>query len=841
MRRPIIIRRIAVILVFSFAVVALALADGGTPAWRMPGIPEGANIPTTPFSAARWIWSGPRIGVGHTVYLRCHFNAPEDYTPDSRTKLQIRVDDFTEAIYLNGNKASVGGFAKAVRPGGNVFALQVRNAHGPGGALFRIFVGQADGSVRIYPSCSAVKCADKVADGWFMPDFDDSAWKSSYELCDVTVAPWARLDPAIARAFMTDDEWENYQDFRARAVAGLPEGLSGESEPDAHVVYKGWMPKISLNGRLLEPDFAFPCAAGKSPHQEAAAVKMASLGFKTTRISAQDFDFWKGEGQYDFSNLDWQARRLIKLVPDARLELFLILNKMREWCKAHPDDVVGYQTGPADPKAYDDYTQRVVRPSAASEAFREEAARIIAALGAFVRAQPWGKRVIDIRLGYGIYTEWHTYGMFEGPDSGPAMTKAFRGFLRKKYGSDDALAKAWGEPAATIEAADPPMMEERGPDVEVLDGARHRKALDFFQCNSEVSADLLLFMARKARSALPGRLVGAYYGYIFCAHPAEGANLLVDKVLASQDIDYLINPAAYTPDIRRAGGSYTLRAIPYTFHRYGKLCICEDDMRFHHLRRYDVSNDYATETPEESKATAKRNYLNRLFDGIGYQALDLSSGWHAAAFDDPSVLEGFHEAKRETAAAGDIGPDSGNSLAVVIDYRGRLKLGNKPHKKDRVRAIYAYAPAYLYRTGMTFDMMTLDDYLATKRPYRNVLFLNPDEADASLMAKARERAGTGALVCDGSFTSAEQYRALFEKAGIHAWTKPGSYVRHHGDLLMFHTAAAGRHAISLPAEFAGAVSLTTGRNHGGRQIDLETQGPHTELFRLTKNGNGESK
>ena len=110
------------------------------------------------------------------------------------------------------------------------------------------------------------------------------------------------------------------------------------------------MPKISLNGRLLEPDFAFPCAAGKSPHQESAAVKMASLGFKTTRISAQDFDFWKGEGQYDFSNLDWQARRLIKLVPDARLEMFLILNKMREWCKAHPDDVVGYQTGPADPR-----------------------------------------------------------------------------------------------------------------------------------------------------------------------------------------------------------------------------------------------------------------------------------------------------------------------------------------------------------------------------------------------------------------------------------------------------------------------------------------------------------
>ena len=263
-------------------------------------------------------------------------------------------------------------------------------------------------------------------------------------------------------------------------------------------------------------------------------------------------------------------------------------------------------------------------------------------------------------------------------------------------------------------------------------------------------------------------------------------------------------------------------------------------MRFHHARRYDVSVDYATETAEESKATVKRNYFNRLFDGIGYQALDLSAGLRPAAFDEPSVLEGLHEAMRETAAAGELGIDSGNSLAIVFDYRGCLKLGSKSYRNASIRARYANASAHLYRTGMTFDMMTLDDYVASGQTYAHALFLNPGEADPALMAKARARAGAGYLECGDTFDSADRYRALFERASVHAWTDAGNYVRHHGDLLMFHTANAGKHAISLPDGFAGAVSLSTGRRHDGGCIDLDVQGPHTELFRLIRN-KGEGK
>ena len=778
---------------------------------------------------------------GQTVYFRRVFDVPADYKPGGRTRIRINVDDYSDAMYLNGREIAARDFASAVRLGRNVFALKARNSHGSAGVLFRLFVDRPDGGVDVIASDTAVKCAENAPDGWFAADFDDSGWKPSYEVGDVTVPPWARTD-AFVRSFMTDSEWAGYQSLRESSAPELPDGeLANEPEPDAKIVYKGWLPKISLNGKILEPDFSLPIALGRSQYQDAAVVKLNSFGFLITRVTTADINFWKGEGQYDFSDLDRQARRLLKLAPDARMEIFLEFRKMAEWCRLHPSEIVGYAAGAPDQKAWDDLTQRVIRPSAASEAFREEIARVVAAFGVFVRSRSWGKRAVAIRLGYGIYTEWHTYGMYEGPDSGPAMTKAFRVFLRRKYGSDAALAEAWNTPGATISSAMPPTMEERGPDVAILDPSRYRKALDFFECNSEVTADTLLFLARKTKEALPGRLVGAYYGYVFASHPPEGVNLLVDKVLASPYIDFLSNPATYTPTTRRAGGSYTLRAIPSSFHRYGKLCVCEDDMRFHHARRYEVSNAYATETPEESKATAKRNYLNRLFDGIGYQALDLSPGWRPAAFDDPSVLEGLYEAKRETAAAGDPGLDSGNELAVVIDYRGRLRLGNKPHKHADVRVRYCDAPEHLYRTGMTFDMMTLDDYLASKQRYAHVLFLNPGESDPVLMAEAKKRAGEGMLVCDGLFKSAAQYRELLEKAGVHAWIKPGSYIRRHGKLLMFHTGKAGRHELSLPAGFAGAQSLSTGVRHDGGSFVVEVQGPHTELFRLVENRKGDTK
>ena len=116
-------------------------------------------------------------------------------------------------------------------------------------------------------------------------------------------------------------------------------------------------------------------------------------------------------------------------------------------------------------------------------------------------------------------------------------------------------------------------MAERSTGGLFLDPVKNRKTLDYFECFTSINADLLLMAAETVKKELPGRLCGAYYGYVFSTHPPEGSNILLDKILSSPFIDFASNPAPYTGYVRLAGGSFPHRTIPSVFRRYGKLAI----------------------------------------------------------------------------------------------------------------------------------------------------------------------------------------------------------------------------------------------------------------------------
>ena len=53
---------------------------------------------------------------------------------------------------------------------------------------------------------------------------------------------------------------------------------------------------------------------------------------------------------------------------------------------------------------------------------------------------------MGLHLSGGIYGEWHYWGFIDpdpDPDTGPAMTRYFRQWLRTKYKTDKALQMAW--------------------------------------------------------------------------------------------------------------------------------------------------------------------------------------------------------------------------------------------------------------------------------------------------------------------------------------------------------------------------------------------------------------
>ena len=573
---------------------------------------------------------------------------------------------------------------------------------------------------------------------------------------------------------------------------------------------------------------------------------------------------------------------------------------------------VGYETGDPDVNAGDEFRMRVLRPSPASDSFRALVVDMIKKLGEYVETKPWRKRLVCFRLSYGTYTEWCYFGMYEGPDNGPRMQEKFRAYMKAKRNVDNAAIP----PLAARKhefggSADP------NKNGDLLDPAEDQLVLDYYDCLINTMADFLLEMADAAKQAFPGRLVGAYYGYLYDDHPPEGATSLLDKVLSSPNVDILSCPAYYSKDGRRAGGSYVTRTIPSLFRRYGKLALLEDDSRFHHIRDWLQSqNDgqgMCTETPHETEMCMRRNMLNPFFDGGGIQLNDpiTQSGSRPHAFDDPAVFRAITDTRAALAKAGVAASESGNEVAVVFSTREAIR-------RDGGKCSYftwnLYQTSLLYqnRSGIPFDLLSLEDYIDNPRDYKVVMFLNafyltPDERralvqrtrrpgmtaiwigpaggvtdngfDDAAMSALTGVTATGVarrskIVCrdsdateynfllgssryyyyaktlaDGARgiivpempagsngTDGRLYAAILKEAGTHQYVAPGSYIRRHGDVYMYHTGTNGTHTITLPDNVVKVRELFTGTEYNSNVITLQSDGPNTWLFRAATAG-----
>ena len=808
-------------------VSATAVFVGEPPVWSQPGLlPEFQRAHE--MTASRWIWCNGNPGPEDVSLFRFAFTAD---SPVKAGRLSFSADD-AGTLYLNGAEIKPAAFAKAVRPGRNVVAVRVRNIRSRGGLLMFADLTLESGATLSLRSSRAFRSCDgkTPSEGWEQPGFDDAAWGAATELGDARMFPFAKyrdftkdFATAAERAAIAEMERRRSEEF------DLPAGLENEPESQAKVVYDGFRPLIDVNGERLEPDWNL-CG---SDHDYAltSIVKTRALGYRFFRIYADTRVVETAPGVYDFSTLDQQARRVLKYAPDAKLLLGLRL-QFPKWCAAHPEDCVGYATGPAR-EGHDERIEPLVRPSAAAPGIRAQTRRFFDRLGEYLKDKPWRKRIVAARPCWGIYTEWHCYGMYEAPDVGPAMTAAFRRFKGGLYAHDDPPTAAERTTAGAL----------------LLDPVKQRKVLDFYACMAEEISDYLLMCAREVKRVLPGRLAGAYYGYVFAVHPPEGANAMLEKVLAAPEIDFLSDPAMYTASSRRAGGSYYHRTVPATFHRFGKLPIIEDDMRFHHIAEACLSHKGITTTsPRESQMTMRRNYLNKLFDGCGIQLCD------------PMAM------------------------------RGTRRRDGTPKGTPRIRRLYV-APEGLYRSGMAFDLCTLQDFLALPSAYTRVVLLNvfgPSEAErAALKAKLR-RPGVSALwlVAPGSVTDAgfsdaamadltglslrgaganphvvcagadafplngatkrladgstaaflpeppaneDEWRTALAALGEKPIAPVRTYVRRHGDLILFH--------VALPPTLAGraATELVTGETFAaGPVLKFATDGCDTRLFKFSK-------
>jgi len=679
---------------------------------------------------SRWLWYPEKVKPMTTRYFRRIIHLEEEAIDG---ELLVITDDAGE-LYVNGKRLKMlpleqrettimskrysldGAFVK----GKNVIAVEISNNLADAGFIITGQLKLQSGSVFDILTDKSWKCAKELANDWQDIDFDDTDWLPPNDLGDCFCKPWVGLSNA-AEHFLFPDEREEL----ARKMALYTDISFLDSEPamKASIASNGAMLGLDINGIITAPImyilFQDPWLDGV----EKEIQKLAEIGVNWLEFTPNLLPMMKENGTYDFSGVEKNIRHILALNHNAVLNIHLRFERSPGWWeRLNPEELIKYSTG----GAYEaEQAYRFRSASMASQPWRQAMQRTVKAFLEYASKQPWNKRVIGVRVSYGVYGEWHYYGMEASmPDNGPAMTREFRSFLSEKYQDDEALQRAWHRHDATLQNATVP-----GPSQRIGRGAilrepntEEQQTLDYYECHSKVIRETLLGLAHTVKATRPGTLVGAYYGYTFgMPYGPEAQTVDLENVLASPDIDFLSQPHIYL-DQRRVGNDGLMRTIPAVYRRYGKLMMFEDDTRTH-LAQAPAYND--AKTPAESVAILRRNLSNTFLEGGGLQLLEFGSGRYSPNWwSAPELLETirrgneiWHKMYSKPAA-------NNKRIAVVYEPSELLRHGAPKAPAHWTTAAGDLSLNALHRSSATFDLLTLKDFLLSPQPYQMAIFLN---------------------------------------------------------------------------------------------------------------------
>jgi len=518
------------------------------------------------------------------------------------------------------------------------------------------------------------------------------------------------------------DAAENEAETR-RFMEEVPKRLAAETTPTVKIVSRNGVSGFLADGKFY-PALIYKAAAIRAGAAEGRERirRYAAAGFHLYQISAtQANDFHK--------NVNHQIvrERLLGVLgadPEARLIVGIGLDPAASWGIANPDEVVGYGSGRAVKAGSDMMRGTPLLPGFASLKWREEAGAAVRRLIRDLEASPYGKRILGYQFNYGVYSEWHTFGMWSDlPDTGVAMTHAYRRFLKAKYGTDAALRKAWGDPAATIEGALPPAKEKRlrRGCFSLRDPATEREVLDFDECQAnEVNAAQLHF-ARIAGEETHGRkIVGFYSGYFFGnGFPVSAWQPKTPEVLQSELVGYQASPYVYSQ--RRMGLTSLPRAVIDSYPLQGKMSIFESDTRPHFLRNDPLqARTTHTASTEEDVAALSRDFAQAITHGAGFWLYDFSlNNWFAR----PEFLPMLRQFARIANSGADCRRVS--EVAFICDF-GSVPLAHSAAEGNPLPSQLAGGNAVeLCYAGAPFDMILTEDLLAGRAPeYKLYIFSN---------------------------------------------------------------------------------------------------------------------
>ncbi len=504
---------------------------------------------------------------------------------------------------------------------------------------------------------------------------------------------------------------------------------------------------------------------------------------------------WDGRDRYDYHEYELLMARILDAYPEMTFTLRFgsLHGTPNYWAVDHQDQLAVYHLG-----------EKMQQASLGSVTWREDSSEAARRFAAHFSSGQWQERVTGL-MPYSTGVYWRGVGEspvnipphevpqrvhdpVEGDFSQP-MRSAFRGFLREKYGSDEALQDAWRATHVTLEMAElPGRIEVRSPTPAVR---------DYFDCYNRLNAELALSWSAAMKEAAPDKTVTLPHGYVFgwpnqSLSPQGSGHNHPEMLLDSDAVDRLYAPPAQSVEHRNPLSQHAVDSV----HLHGKTHVHAIELM--NLVTMQVEDQLAELTLHVGYAAVKGSdvAMSEVREGRGSMRDDsevvLMLPYHDSQLAERAKFLRQWHAKQLTQKA-----ESVAEVAVFIDPRGshcrarETRFGNTFIEQFRNKT--------MSRCGVPFDEYHLADFEEVCDRYAAWVFIDTPEFSDAQWARIKAAPSQCFFASvNRSQVTAESFAAFLDGVGIHRWAAVGTPFFANDRVIAVALPDAGDHTIHLP-------------------------------------------
>ena len=539
---------------------------------------------------------------------------------------------------------------------------------------------------------------------------------------------------------------------------------------------KGDRVSMYVNGKLTAPTIYKTSALRKDKcydmmqtfHKAGFNIFTIEFSLGLAHYWGAPCEIWKGPKQIDIGELRESIRQALKRSPESMIMLECMVSPYRGWGKENPDEVFQHEDGrkglykgvrirnlssDAPVEAAKGIQGEFWHPSYYSEKYNAEVAEAIHDLFLKLESIPEGKKIIGVYLNGGTDGQWldlfdtsYVKSVQLAADYSPAALKAFRGYLKDKYGNDIAkLRSAWKDDSVKSfdEVTVPSVNEMWRKDKNFHSMYESCKTSAYCEFLGYGNAMRHIKWCKAVKEATRNRiLTGGYaphagvYGYPILSRQST------KWLLESKYVDFFAIVPGY---LREYYDPIILAVYNGSLLLHNKLVINELDLRspeVPHWGKWASEFWRRTHNAETYRKEVEKFAAYSIGLGGTFHAYDMESGW----FNTPSAIDAWKKAC-EIAKQASPGRLDDKRIAVAASERfwDFQSFAGQRLFVYSVREFPQYAFA---RSGVKSDNYLLSDVLDNKAfeapkvlMFADACTMTPEQADS-----VREKFGNSGRV-----------------------------------------------------------------------------------------------